>query len=106
MVSKTDLMGAYYAGLPLSTACETVMMGPPLFCRAQDTLDLALDYHAGQQGAPSLRQGGWRQPGGGRPGLSGYRGSTLPVLQQMREEPEVEARCGQALYRTNFGFGK
>ncbi len=43
VVSKTDLMGAYYAGLPLSTACETVMMGPPLFCRAQDTLDFALD---------------------------------------------------------------
>ena len=43
VVSKTDLMGAYYAGLPLSTACEAVMMGPPLFCRARDTLDLALD---------------------------------------------------------------
>ncbi len=44
VVSKTDLMGAYYAGLPLSTACETVMMRPPLFCQAQDTLDFALDY--------------------------------------------------------------
>ncbi|MFI5354519.1 MAG: cyclic nucleotide-binding/CBS domain-containing protein [Desulfobaccales bacterium] len=43
VVSKTDLMGAYYAGLPLSTTCGAVMMGPPLFCRAQDTLDLALD---------------------------------------------------------------
>jgi CBS domain-containing protein len=43
VVSKTDLMGAYYAGLPLSTSCGTVMMGPPLFCRAADTLDLALD---------------------------------------------------------------
>ena len=43
VVSKTDLMGAYYAGLPLSTACGTVMMGPPLFCRIQDTLDQALD---------------------------------------------------------------
>jgi len=43
VVSKTDLMGAYYAGLPVSTACEMVMVGPPLFCRAQDTLDFALD---------------------------------------------------------------
>jgi signal-transduction protein with cAMP-binding, CBS, and nucleotidyltransferase domain len=43
VVSKTDLMGAYYAGLPLSTPCEAVMMGPPLFCRAEDTLDQALD---------------------------------------------------------------
>lgn len=43
VVSKTDLMGAYYAGLPLSAVCGTVMMGPPLFCGAQDTLDQALD---------------------------------------------------------------
>jgi len=43
VVSKTDLMGAYYAGLPLSTPCRTVMMGPPWFCRPQDTLDSALD---------------------------------------------------------------
>jgi len=43
VVSKTDLMGAYYAGLPLNTSCGAVMMGPPLFCRAADTLDQALD---------------------------------------------------------------
>ncbi len=43
VVSKTDLMGAYYAGLPISTFCEAVMVGPPLFCRGQDTLDYALD---------------------------------------------------------------
>jgi CBS domain-containing protein len=36
-------MGAYYAGMPLSTPCATVMMGPPLFCRAEDTLDFALN---------------------------------------------------------------
>lgn len=43
VVSKTDLMGAYYAGLPIDTPCEAVMVGPPLFCRADDTLDAALD---------------------------------------------------------------
>jgi CBS domain-containing protein len=43
VVSKTDLMGAYYAGLPLSTSNGAVMMGPPLFCRADDSLDAALD---------------------------------------------------------------
>jgi len=43
VVSKTDLMGAYYAGLPIDTPCELVMMGPPLFCRAEETLDAALD---------------------------------------------------------------
>ncbi len=43
VVSKTDLMGAYYAGLPLDTPCGMVMMGPPLFCRTQDTLYQALE---------------------------------------------------------------
>ena len=43
VVSKTDLMGAYYAGLPLSTPGGAVMVGPPLFCRADDSLDSALD---------------------------------------------------------------
>lgn len=43
VVSKTDLMGAYYAGLPLNTPCESVMVGPPLFCQAEDTLDAALN---------------------------------------------------------------
>jgi CBS domain-containing protein len=43
VVSKTDLMGAYYAGLPLRSSCETIMMGPPLFCQARDTLDFSLD---------------------------------------------------------------
>jgi CBS domain-containing protein len=43
VVSKTDLMGAYYAALPISTELEAVMVGPPLFCRPDDTLDAALD---------------------------------------------------------------
>ncbi|MDD2901915.1 MAG: CBS domain-containing protein [Syntrophales bacterium] len=43
VVSKTDLMGAYYAGLPIDTPCEAVMVGPPLFCRAEETLDAALN---------------------------------------------------------------
>jgi CBS domain-containing protein len=43
VVSKTDLMGAYYAGLPIDTPCEAVMVGPPLFCGPEDNLDAALD---------------------------------------------------------------
>lgn len=43
VVSKTDLMGAYYAGLPISGPCGAVMAGPPLFCGAEETLDAALD---------------------------------------------------------------
>jgi CBS domain-containing protein len=43
VVTKTDLMGAYYAGLPLETPVATIMVGPPLFCRQEDSLDTALD---------------------------------------------------------------
>jgi CBS domain-containing protein len=43
VVSKTDLMGAYYAGLPLKTPAQDIMVGPPLFCREGDSLEAALD---------------------------------------------------------------
>jgi CBS domain-containing protein len=43
VVTKTDLMGAYYAELPLETPVETIMVGPPLFCRQEESLDAALD---------------------------------------------------------------
>ena len=43
MVSKTDLMTAYYGGLPLETQVADIMVGPPQFCRPQDSLDDALD---------------------------------------------------------------
>lgn len=43
VVSKTDLMGAYYVGLPLETPVSAIMVGPPLFCRPEDSLDEALD---------------------------------------------------------------
>ncbi len=43
VVSKTDLMGAYYADLPISTPLSSVMVGPPIFCRPDDYLESALD---------------------------------------------------------------
>ena len=43
VVTKTDLMGAYYAGLPLDTPASAIMVGPPLFCHREDSLDAALD---------------------------------------------------------------
>ena len=49
VVTKTDLMGAYYAELPLETSVETVMVGPPLFCRQEDSLDAALDIMRAQR---------------------------------------------------------
>jgi CBS domain-containing protein len=43
VVTKTDLMGAYYAGLPLETPAASIMVGPPKFCHLEDSLDAALD---------------------------------------------------------------
>jgi CBS domain-containing protein len=43
VVSKTDLMGAYYAGLPVETAVQAIMVGPPMFCHPDDSLESALD---------------------------------------------------------------
>ena len=43
VVSKTDLMTAYYGGLPLEAPVADIMVGPPQFCQSQDSLDAALD---------------------------------------------------------------
>jgi CBS domain-containing protein len=36
-------MSAYYAVLPLKTPADAIMVGPPLFCSRDDSLDAALD---------------------------------------------------------------
>ena len=43
VVSKTDIMGAYYAGLPIDSPLEYIMVSPPLFCRSTDSLETALE---------------------------------------------------------------
>lgn len=43
VVSKTDIMGAYYAGLPIDSPLEHIMVSPPLFCQAGDSLETALE---------------------------------------------------------------
>lgn len=43
VLSKTDLMGAYYAEMPAETPVEAVMSGPPMFCNRDDSLDKALE---------------------------------------------------------------
>jgi CBS domain-containing protein len=42
VVSKSDIMGAYYAGLPMESPLEHIMVGPPLFCRPEAALEDAL----------------------------------------------------------------
>jgi CBS domain-containing protein len=43
VVSKTDIMGAFYAGLPVETYIADIMTGPPMFCYPDDELESALD---------------------------------------------------------------
>ena len=43
VVSKTDIMGAYYACLPLTTALHDIMSSPVLFCCHDTLLESALD---------------------------------------------------------------
>jgi CBS domain-containing protein len=42
VVSKTDIMGAYYAELPLDSPLEHIMASPPIFCNPGDSLESAL----------------------------------------------------------------
>ncbi len=43
VISKTNIMGAYYAGIPISAPVQFIMSTPPLFCNSDDTLDQALN---------------------------------------------------------------
>ncbi|CAB5091794.1 hypothetical protein D3OALGA1CA_950 [Olavius algarvensis associated proteobacterium Delta 3] len=43
VLSKTDIMGAYYAGIPIDTPVEDIMSAPPLFCHEEDALEKALE---------------------------------------------------------------
>lgn len=43
VLSKTDVMGAYYAELPIDSPVAHVMSTPPLFCSIKDSLEDALE---------------------------------------------------------------
>ena len=43
VVSKTDLMSAFYAGLPIEAPAENIMVGPLLSCYPDDELESSLD---------------------------------------------------------------
>ena len=47
VVSKSNIIGAYYAGLPLTAPLDAIMVTPPIFCRLDDTVDSALDLMRG-----------------------------------------------------------
>ena len=43
VVSKTDVMSAFYAGFPIAAPVENIMVGPPLVCYPDDELESSLD---------------------------------------------------------------
>ena len=43
VVSKTDVMSAFYAGFPIATPVENIMVGPLLVCYPDDELESSLD---------------------------------------------------------------
>lgn len=43
VVSKTDIIGAYYATLPINSPLEYIMASPPLVCSMDDPLEDALE---------------------------------------------------------------
>ncbi|CAB1063363.1 hypothetical protein D1BOALGB6SA_8146 [Olavius sp. associated proteobacterium Delta 1] len=43
MASKTDVMSAFYAGLPIEAPVENIMVGPLLSCYPDDELESSLD---------------------------------------------------------------
>jgi CBS domain-containing protein len=43
VVSKTDLIGAFYADLPVEAAAADIMAAPPLFCFPDDSLESAIE---------------------------------------------------------------
>jgi len=49
IVTKTDIMSAFYVGFPTEAPVEGIMVGPPLYCHPDDELESSLD---------SMRQNG------------------------------------------------
>ncbi len=47
VVSKTDVMGAYYAQLPLDSPLSLIMNAPPHYCMISDSLEDALEQMRG-----------------------------------------------------------
>lgn len=43
VLSKTDIVGAYYAELPIDSPLESIMASPPLFCHVDESLEVALE---------------------------------------------------------------
>jgi CBS domain-containing protein len=49
VVSKTDIMGAYYAELPVESPLSHIMASPPIYCNPGDSLESALDTMRSQR---------------------------------------------------------
>jgi len=43
VVSKTDIMAAYYAALPMESNLGDIMIGPPIVCKEEDSLEPVME---------------------------------------------------------------
>lgn len=43
VVSKTDIMAAYYAALPMESNLGDIMIGPPIVCKERDGLEPVME---------------------------------------------------------------
>ena len=43
VLSKTDVMGAYYGAIPIESPLDHIMARPPLYCKVNDLLERALE---------------------------------------------------------------
>ena len=104
VVSKTDIMGAYYAGLPIDLPAGDIMISPPLFCHPEDTLEAALEEMRHHGVYRLYVQGDGRQGGGGHR-LSRHRGHSLPVLPRLQLQPPAPGRQDGGRRCLCCGFG-
>jgi signal-transduction protein with cAMP-binding, CBS, and nucleotidyltransferase domain len=43
VVTKVNILGGYYAGLPITAPLDAIMVAPPVFCQVENSLDSVLD---------------------------------------------------------------
>lgn len=89
VVSKTDLVGAFYAGLPIATEILDIMAGQPLCCQPDDSLEEAID----RMQAMAIHRLYVVEPGSGRViGLVAYPDIVGTLYRYCRACPNSQAK--------------
>jgi CBS domain-containing protein len=80
VVSKTDVMGAYYAAMALDTPLEQIMVSPPLFCSPVDSLESTLETMRSRRIYTLCYEGFFVRKGDRGCSVSGHSWITLSLL--------------------------